>query len=267
MAGRIYSIGQAVFGKSRLAQKAYFSLNNIIRYHTADFFSFIEFQTITTCNRRCHFCPVSTSPKKHQLMKMAVVEKLAADLKQIRYSGWISPHLYGEPLLDKRLEEITRIIHDSLPGATIVIYTNGDLLDRERFDSLVKAGMDKFIISQYDKEMPKAMSEFLRSLDKREAQRIDYRIVNDDCELSNRGGLVKPKKVKFSANCDLNSLFIDVDGNVILCSNDYFSSVKLGNVMDEDIVSIWNSERFKTLRKELRKGVYTNDICRKCKGL
>jgi radical SAM protein with 4Fe4S-binding SPASM domain len=84
--------------------------------------------------------------------------------------------------------------------------------------------------------------------------------------LYNRGGTVKPKNLKRVPRCAdrTNPVTIDYDGNVILCCNDYFSSIKFGNIKEQKFLDIWFSDKYKTLRKQLRKKQYRLPICLKC---
>lgn len=52
----------------------------------------------------------------------------------------------------------------------------------------------------------------------------------------------------------------------MLCCNDYFSSVCLGNIVNESLSTIWNKPEYKRLRKKLGTGVFELDLCKKCRG-
>jgi len=267
MTTTIYELGKKFLPSNlkSISLKHYFKLINLIKYKTTDMFSFIEFQTITTCNRRCHFCPISSDPLPRELLSMNLLKKLLAELKEIDYSGWFSPHLYGEPLLDKRMEEIFRLSKKYIPKANNVIYSNGDLLTTERFRSLVKFGCDLFIISQYDEQMSKTIKKLFSEISAKERKKINYRIINDDSPLSNRGGTVKVKNLSLS-DCPTESVFINVKGEVIICSNDYYSTAVLGDLKKQRLMDIWNSRQYSEIRKELRKNIYRKTVCKKCKG-
>ncbi|MBW2252679.1 MAG: SPASM domain-containing protein, partial [Deltaproteobacteria bacterium] len=64
-----------------------------------------------------------------------------------------------------------------------------------------------------------------------------------------------------------NPVTIDYDGNVILCYNDYFGTVKFGNLKEQKLLDIWFSTKYKNLRKQLRKRQYHLPICKKCIGI
>ena len=77
-----------------------------------------------------------------------------------------------------------------------------------------------------------------------------------------------PKK-QLKARCYLASaiFLVDYAGNVILCCNDYFSNIIMGNLENESILEIWHKEKFKKLRENLRKGQLDLEMCKKCKNI
>jgi len=244
----------------------YLSAINRLKYGTTDFFNVIEFQTFTVCNRKCSFCPIAATPLPPKFMSMKLIEKLVMELKEINYSGWFSPHLYGEPLLDKRLGEIFKLARLHIPRAYNVIYSNGDLLTYRKFKELRAAGCDLFIVSQYDNEMHPTIKELYKHMSPLEKTHVSYRIINDDTPLSTRAGLVEPTKLATDFDCPVTTVFIDVHGKVVLCSNDYNSTSVLGDFNTETLVDIWNSDRYVQIRKELKKGIYSETLCKNCKG-
>lgn len=60
------------------------------------------------------------------------------------------------------------------------------------------------------------------------------------------------------------NITIDVDGDVIMCCQDYESKVKFGNVLKQPIKEIMNSPKFKKIREMHKKGIYSMDICKTC---
>ena len=68
-------------------------------------------------------------------------------------------------------------------------------------------------------------------------------------------------------NCDLflKQAYILYNGDVILCCHDWRRSVVLGNVRENTLAEIWNSERFLELIRQYQAGDFTNlAICRGC---
>ncbi len=241
-------------------------INMFLRYRTIGFGK-VEIETSSICNRRCKFCPVSKYPREPALMDDRVFRKVIDELAEMKFHGILSPHLFNEPLLDQRIEEFVKYIRQKLPNVKIKIFTNGDLLTRKKFDSLVSAGVDEFCVTQYDEQMPEVVKNLFSSLTNKEKKLIKYRILNENSLLLNRGGLVDIKRPMQKLICSPNFFMVNYKGDAVLCSSDYFGSVVFGNVKNERIMDIWNKPYYKKVRGELEKGVFNLDICKKCVGM
>lgn len=243
-----------------------------VRYGHYDFFSDINIEINTNCNRRCTYCPNSISDrgmsKNSRHMDPAIYKKLIDELAQINYRGRISPHLFGEPLLHPELAKLITYTRTKLPKATLMIFTNGDLLSIDKFNELLSLGIDKFVISEHDRSLSrqlKSLYSYVDDLPKKKKKIKRYNIV-PETRLSNRGGLVSPSQLNTIPRCAFhhNPVAIDYNGNVILCCNDFFSTMKFGNISNERFLDIWFDKRFQKIRKELRKKRYKLPICQKC---
>ncbi len=129
--------------------------------------------------------------------------------------------------------------------------------------------MNRFVITQHGKEMSLTMRELFSYLqcNGRQADILYMKIEKGLTPLSNRGGLVSPG-VRLNLRCGDpdNPLVIDAEGNVVVCANDYFGRVKLGNVEKSRLLDIWKSQKFKDIRRGLRNRNYTLPICLACTG-
>lgn len=243
-----------------------YKLKDLIKYKTFDFFYKVELETITICNRKCEYCPNFLYPKEKKLMNFNLFKKIIEDLVKINYSGIIAPHFYGEPLLDPRLSKLIRYIKKKLPKVCILIYTNGDYLDRNLFLKLSKNGVNKFFVTQHEDKPPKKFICWYKKASFLDKRKIIFQKINKNSILSNRGGLVKVKNKKQFKKCFMpkNNLVIDVDGNILLCCNDFFGRYKMGNIKEKSLIEIWNDARYRRLRKEISEGKFTLEICKKC---
>jgi len=256
--------------------KAYLFLFHILKYGNADMFNNINIETTTLCNRRCGYCPNSFFDRslKHneKLMPEDLFIKILRDLKSIKFTGRISPHFYGEPLLDKRLAGLMSMAHAILPKAKLEIYTNGDLLDIPLMENLYEAGVRNYVVALHGDKKENELNEerigCLRQEIKTAGKKVAIDLINlrDDSYLSNRGGLVSVKNIAKKVFCQYasNALVINYAGDVLLCCNDYLGQVSFGNVAKETLPEIWNKPGFKKIRKEIRKGIFRAEICRKC---
>jgi len=267
-----------VFGRGIVPSKfrfrlanLYFDMVNLINYGTTNMFSSVQLETITTCNRKCWYCPNSKYGKPYALMPVELYKKIVDQLSNIKYRTVFSPHFYGEPLLDKRLPDLISYARKKLPNSLIRIYTNGDLLTEELFFKLIGAGVNEFFITDHDVSLTKEgklvkkdtfIVNFKNKLAKKFQDKIIlFRLGSND--LNNRGGLVKVKGKK-TERCNIRQVIINHEGNFLLCCHDYFAKYPLGNINDKDIMEIWNSKNFKSMRQRLRKGIFEFDMCKKC---
>jgi len=256
--------------------KTYLKLYYILKYGNTDMFNDINIETTTLCNRRCKYCPNSiferSLEKNEKFMPEHVFRKIINDLKCIHFTGRISPHLYGEPLLDKRIVSLMRYAHEVLPKATLEMYTNGDFLNIEIIESLYEAGVHNYAISLHGNKKErdasrKRISYFIQYFkNEQKCISIDFIDLDSKYNFSNRGGLIRVKNESRQIRCKepTNPLVINYRGDVLLCCNDYLDKVTFGNVMTETLINIWNSNSFKSTRNRNRKNNYILDICKKC---
>lgn len=272
----------------------FYKLNSFVHYGYPDMFHEINIETMTTCNRRCSYCPNSTFErglfKNQKIMETEVFKKVIDELAAIDYKGIIAPHFYGEPILDKRLPELVSYAHKKLPNATIKLVSNGDFLSVERYKELAQAGVRKFIITQHSPKMSSIVAKLFEYfgdnpgdikckyfVTRREPGvkgviKFQYQLLD---LFYNRGGLVsldEDQEKKLVENplpiCfyHSNPLVITYNGEVPLCCQDYNSTIVFGNVKETPLLEIWRSKRFKDMRKKLAKRKYDLPICKSCVG-
>ena len=245
---------------------------NLVKYRTLDFFKVVELETTTACNRTCSYCPNSVSDRgsihNQRLMEETTFRTIIDQLASLGFWGRLSPHFYGEPLLDERLPDLMAYARKRLPYTKLVIFTNGDLLSPTAYDALMQAGVDGFLVTQHG---PKAPPNIVRLRRHREENpgthaQLDYRVFTSQTELSNRAGLVDHEALETKSDCSLPSenVTIDYQGNVVLCCNDYHSTIKFGNVLEQHLAEIWNGETYKSTRRNLLGGNFELEICKKC---
>ena len=239
-------------------------------------FQAIEFETTTYCNRKCAYCPNSkyerVGAENERFMRQETFEKLIDDLAEMNFKGSISPHFYGEPLTDPHLSKKVSYMRQKLNQASIKVVTNGDFLDRKKYKEFVDAGIDFFIISKHGSALPQNVVDLLSSLsaeERNEMVRIqdyyeDYK--NNQGMLNTRGGEVDLKKKKKHPVCCLYVTYpvINTFGDVVLCCNDYHSQYKSGNIMERNLLEIWQDPKNIELRKRIYKGRFDLPICKNC---
>lgn len=59
-------------------------------------------------------------------------------------------------------------------------------------------------------------------------------------------------------------MFVDWDGEIIFCSNDWQKERKVGNLVKQSLKDIWLGEDLTKIRKKLIVGDRTESPCNKC---
>ncbi len=237
-------------------------IKNLFKYGKPGLFNFVNIELNRDCNRSCSYCPKSKyGDLDRGEMSFDTFERIISQLKEINYSEKVCFTGYYEPLATDNLLSYIEHTRKKLPDSKIIIYTNGDYLDPQKYKNLTELGV-LIIISlhgDYEKNFHR-LKGFVS--DKNTVFKKDL----EDYILSNRGGLVEVDKKEVKYGCIFPSLqlTIDSEGEVILCFDDYFSANKFGNVKDGSILDIWNGDEFKKTKKDLLKRRPDRDICKNC---
>lgn len=243
-----------------------------------EIFKGIEFETTAYCNRKCSYCPVSMYPRPgdedNRYMRDEVFQKILNDLQEIKFSGLVAPHLYGEPLTDPRIIEWMGRVRRALPKSTIKLVTNGDYLTPEKYHALIEAGVDYFNISKHGQKLPPVLEQLMSSLEDNERKKrffvtdfwADFNSKQQKL-LNTRGGEVgvtTEKKYNPIMCSYVVYPVINTFGDVILCCNDYHNEHKFGNVMERNLKDIWLDPKNLDTRKRIYKGHFDLKICQNC---
>lgn len=283
-----------LFDRRRVAQAIYSRLTPPGFFKN---FMHVEVETSSYCNRKCSYCPNVSYDKLSEagsfLMDINILSKIFSDLRAMSFSGTFSPHMYGEPLLEPRIISIIKEAY--AVGARPKIYTNADYLTADLLDELVRNGLDTLFISKHSSSLSRGAKEALRFLFD-QVNEFKGRNVMDVCReindqplfingltfrirdyysdfrehqnfLHNRGGSLDINLSKEAGPIACQYIrypVIDVQGNVVLCCNDYHGKHILGNVMERSLLDIWHDPSNITLRKRIYHGKLDLKICQEC---
>ncbi len=234
----------------------------------------IEIETINRCNGKCSFCPVNVYEKQRPYKKMSseLFEKIVNDLRSMNYGGKISVFSNNEPFIDERIVWFYKFVKDKLPNAYTNLYTNGSLMNFEKFLEIIDY-LDYFVIDNYNDDLMVndnliEVKEYIDAHKELQCKVVfDIRKQNE-VRLS-RGGQApnKPDAISVDEICLLpyRQMVIRPDGLVSLCCNDALGKYTLGNACDQSIEEIWNSEKYNKIRSEMELNHRKNLIlCNKC---
>lgn len=228
-------------------------------------FGTIEIETINRCNSTCSFCPVNRNvdTREYRKMEFDVFQRILHSLKDAAYHGSIGIYSNNEPFLDERICQFAKIAKEIVPDNQLYLYTNGTLLNLEKFQAIMQY-LDKMYIDNYNDELKlikpvKEIHQFCKAHPEYEDKvRIRLRKLHD--VLFTRGGQAPNRKdeciesLPFGCMLPFRQMVVRPDGKVSLCCNDALGKMTLGDLTQQSIEEVWNSEQYTAIRYALRDG-------------
>ena len=241
----------------------------------------IEISESGTCNRSCSFCPRSdpSFEDKKEFINDDLHEKLCIELKELNYKGTIRYSGFVEPMLDKNIYNLIKMVKNNLPNSNIEMVTNGDPLNLNRLNKLFQHGLNRILISAYDdKQTAEKLEKLCDDANLTKDQYIvrhRYYSENKDfgITLSNRSGLMKNAEFKIPEleeplknPCYIPSytFFLDYQGDVLMCPHDWGKKIILGNLNKEKLLDIWFNKKSMKIRKLLNNSNRDFKPCNVC---
>ena len=242
----------------------------------------VEINTTELCNRTCVFCPrhdPKVYPNKNLHLTPKGANTIAEELSKNNFKGKISFSGFGENLLNPWFIEIVKIFRDHLSHATLECNTNGDKLNQGNLANLIHdSGLDLIYINLYDGiHQMEHFDEIILWAEIPE-NRYKYRMHWGDFEkhgliLNNRSGVMDWVGIEEDTVENLKGkpchypfykMFVDWNGDVLFCSNDWGKEHVVGNLMQQTLHDVWFSKPMTKIRKRLMKGNRSVSPCNKC---
>tara|TARA_R110002074_G_scaffold252830_3_gene424901 strand:- start:227 stop:1102 length:876 start_codon:yes stop_codon:yes gene_type:complete len=238
----------------------------------------VEINTTELCNRTCVFCPrhdKNVYPNRNLNMSLETAQAIADNLSLDNYKGKISYSGFSENLLNKKFADIIKILKEKLPETTAECNTNGDRLTPEYAKQLFDSGLDILYINLYDGiDQIEKFDEIMKDIDKSKYKyRAHYSQADYGLNINNRGGSITWLGLDEESVNELKGqpchypfykMFVDWDGEVIFCANDWQKERKVGNLAKQRLKDVWLGEDLNIIRKRLIKGDRTESPCNKC---
>ena len=216
----------------------------------------VEVNTTELCNRTCVFCPrhdPKVYPNRNLHMTVKGAEAIKDQLRSIGYRGKVSLSGFGENLLNPNFKRIVSTFKQGLPKAVVECNTNGDRLTKEVVEDLFTRKLDYLYINLYDG--PEQIEHFEPMLVNVDRDRVKYRAhYNEDdygLFINNRSGTIDWLNIDDGDITKLQGkrchypfykMFVDWNGDVLFCSNDWGKEHVVGNLLQQDIREVWFSK-------------------------
>lgn len=235
---------------------------------------FVNIETISKCNGLCSFCccNVKEDIRKTKIMEEKVFNKIIDDLSEINYDGVITLNINNEPFLDKNIIEKLKYVRKKIPKAYSYLYTNGSLLNTKKIEDIIEFNLlDEIVINNYSTKykLNKANQQtydYLKNKKLNFKATINLRYSHE--VLSNRANTSPNKNGSKIINSYCSIPYTDLNifpgGIVGICCCDTKEVTNLGNVNNEDIIDIFNNDKFMNLRMKMIKGRNNNEFCQYC---
>lgn len=260
----------------------------------------VQIEATNICNAKCVFCPRDEMHRKQGIMSFDLFRKIVDECAELGITH-VRMHNYGEAFIDKRLVEKVR--YAKVRGIKEVgAISNGSLLTEPVARGMIEAGLDAINISvdasgketfektriglKYDKVIgnierlvrlraeagkrrPKLILSFVRQNNDADEQAFieHWKKVADKIHVTDlhnwAGTLHRESDVTYPCYRPWLTFTVLWDGRVSLCCADFDGHVVLGDLTTSSIQEVWNSEAYRTVRREhLESG--GPDICRSC---
>lgn len=265
----------------------------------------IQIEPTEGCNLACAFCGIAsirqnnasrksgthgTSSSPYRFMSVALAERIAREMRRLRWNSRIEIAMHGEPTVNKLLPAIISAFRAHLPKAYILLTCNGaGITERARFQEVLCSGLNTLALDDYKhaKSVP-VIRQFVHQLGvpvyeyplqkqgnpHRRDDSVKVVIIKDisdntdgNHKLHNQGGNSGgPAPATKPMRCvkPFRELAIRWDGNVALCCDDWQGRYKIGNVNDLTLDSIWNHPRLDAARRRLYLGKRDFGTCKGC---
>ena len=244
-------------------------------FEKRELFNYVEIETVNRCNGACSFCPANKNIDSRPFAKMSedTFKKIIDELAELQFGGTVAYYSTNEPFMDNRIIDFIRYGASKVKNAEHIIFTNGTLLNKEKFQALIDSGLNYILIDNYNDELklnPNIKEIYDEYKNKEFPLKCEIRYRLNDEVLNARGG-VSPngQKIKEPLNAlcyfPFEQLIIRADASVSLCCIDSLQKCTVGNTKEQTLEEIWFGEKhfgyLNSIRNNFRKDI---EICREC---
>lgn len=215
----------------------------------------------------------------YKFMTVATAEAVA---KQIGAAHWTSQLLFamhGEPSMNPHMREIIAVFRRYLPGAYMVMLTNGGgFIKEDRLNGVFKAGLNVLAFDDYEgaglvERVPFELADYPirhypsdKEANPHHRTKKQYIVLIDDIKTATKGNHstlnnhagsgMAPNQDFWGKKCakPFREIGVRWDGTVSGCCVDWRNLVEVGNTNETPIEELWNGPVFQAMRRILING-------------
>jgi len=147
-----------------------------------DYCGGVEIENHNYCNRTCWFCPNAQIDRRTDvtLMPDALFAKIIDDLASVDWHRKLSWSRYHEAFADDSIFDRLTTARAALPRAALVVFSNGDYLDKDKISRLEACGLDVLVLSLYPPDGREGELATVESVVRRFTQRTGLELARVD---------------------------------------------------------------------------------------
>ncbi|MHA2219745.1 MAG: radical SAM/SPASM domain-containing protein [Candidatus Hodarchaeales archaeon] len=228
----------------------------------SELFQYIDFETISTCNRTCPTCIRNSHWNKNEIaswfeyniLSIDVIKEALDQCVEIGFTGGVCLSHYNEPLMDDRIVEIAKLVKSYNQFHPVFLNTNGDYLSKELAGAL-DGVLDRILVSLYMNEPMKSQrAKLLKSFfNKTDAQMITMsdHIATHFSPKFDVEALAK-KHINHPCGEPRIRVIINHRRQFLLCCDDVIGNFDLGTFPETSIEEFWFGEKHMKIMNDLR---------------
>jgi len=226
-------------------------------------FRTIDLEINTDCNLKCSYCPNSTQYYRgKERMDPDLFLKAVVELGKLRYQGFLSLSLTGEPFLHPNLVDCVALAAEKAPHAKIVLFSNGIHMTRKIYEQIVSK-IHSIRVTPHI-ELATSNANYLWPKGKIIIKQDSASEVLHNCcgTVDHSRAKARPK------NCWVASykmIHINFRGDALICCDDFLGEQAYGNIGSRSLAHIWRL--MQNERQHISKGNYRLPICKRCNWL
>ena len=261
-------------------------------------FKKIYIEITNSCNLNCDFCI-----KNDRENKFLSEEEFIQILDKIKpYTSYLYFHILGEPLMHPKINEFIDMAHEK--GFNVNITTNGYLVDRIKTNNIRQLNVSLHSFNErYGTDLKAYLDNIFNKVDTLENTYISLRlwVKNQNSDeiinyINNRYNMnIKDSDLDNTVTIKKNNVFINAfhefiwpdlnnsyyneegtcyalkdhigilsNGTIIPCCLDTKGIINLGNIYNDDINDIMNSNRVKNMIKGFECNKKCEELCKHC---
>lgn len=241
-----------------------------------DLFNYVDFETISTCNRTCPTCLRNSHPDREALsdwfepnyLDVEVIKDALDQVIGLGFTGGVCLSHYNEPLMDERLSEIASMARAYPQFDTVYFHSNGDYLTEDMAKDL-DGRLDRIVFSLYmDEPKKSARKEWIYSLFSK--TKIDVITQSDHIATHfspafDIKALIEKNHMKPCSEPQMR-VVINHRRQYLLCCDDVIGNFGLGTFPETSIEEYWFGEYHMKIMNDLKNtgGRLMHPYCATC---